>query len=182
VARRAGIGPVMRFDERWISEDQLALTASLAAGTNELSGEVVEIGAWQGLSAIPIANAIYPASLHVVDHWLGSEEHSPELKARNNYGIFLANMNEGTAGNFTVHKMGWRDWVTEWTLPIRFVHIDAAHTQEEVSDNIKALLPFAVPGAAFVGDDFGFPPVRAGVFSQFSSVYAKFNLWWTVIP
>jgi Methyltransferase domain len=171
----------VRFDERWIGEGQLALLASLAAGTNGLPGEVIEIGAWQGLSAVPLANAVHPDGLHVVDHWLGSEEHPPDLKARDNYGIFLANMREGTAGNFTVHKTGWRDWVKEWTAPVRFVHIDAAHTQEEVSDNIAALLPFAVPGAVFAGDDFGFPPVRAGVLSQFSSVYVKFNMWWTVI-
>jgi methyltransferase family protein len=171
----------MRFDECWISEEQLAFTAKLAAGTSSLAGEAIEIGAWQGRSAIPIANAIHPASLHVVDHWLGSEEHSAELKARDNYGIFLANMSEGTAGNFTVHKMGWRDWIKQWTEPVRFVHIDAAHTREEVSDNIGALLPFAVPGAVFAGDDWGFEPVRAGVAGHFSRVYVTCNLWWTVI-
>ena len=181
----------MRFDEQWTTGEQLAFTAELAAGTNGLPGEVIEVGTWQGLSAIPIANAVHPAVLHVVDHWLGDE---PEVLAaglgigrefaasRDNYGIFLANIAEGTAGNVQVHKMGWREFAAQWTLPFRFLHIDATHSRREVSDNIAALLPFAVPGAVFAGDDWEQSEgVRAGVCEHFPEPMTRFNLWWAAL-
>jgi hypothetical protein len=181
----------VRFDERWISDEQLALTAELAAQTAGLPGEVIEIGTWQGLSAIPIANAVHPAVLHVVDHWLGDEPEalatvggiSPEFAAaRDNYGIFLANVAEGTAGNVKVHKMGWREFAADWAEPVRFLHLDASHSRKELSDSIAALLPFAVPGAVFAGDDWNHPPdTQAAVREHFTDVNARFNMWWVVL-
>jgi hypothetical protein len=171
----------VRLDEIWIDPAQLRRTADLAASTAHLPGEAVEIGTWQGNSAVVLANAIAPAILHVVDHWKGCLTIPPEQVARDNYGIFLANMAEATAGNFRVWKMGWRDWVKQWDLPIRFLHLDAEHTVEEVSDNIAALLPFAVPGAVFAGDDYDWLTVREGVHQQFAEVQTAGPLWWKVI-
>lgn len=175
----------MRFDERWTSDEQLTAITDLVAKTSELPGEVIEIGTWQGLSAIPIANAIHPDTLHVVDHWLGDEGISgidPEVVKRDNYGIFLNNIKEGTAGNVWVHKMGWREFAKDWELPIRFLYIDAAHTRKEVSDNIAVLLPFAVPGAIIAGDDWQHPPVREGVGEHFHKVWVQLHkLWWVQI-
>lgn len=171
----------MRFDERWISDPQLEFTAALAKSTGHLAGEVVEIGTWQGLSAIPIANAVHPAALHVVDHWLGDEAIRPELTARDNYGIFRDNIKEGTAGNVIVWKMDWKEFVKIWDRPIRFLHLDAAHTTDEVSANIAALLPHAVDGAVFCGDDWAWETVRAGVHQHFPEVNSGEDMWWTVI-
>jgi hypothetical protein len=171
----------VRFDETWIHPGQLAVTAALAASTAGLSGEVVEIGTWQGWSAIPIANAVAPSVLHVVDHWLGDEHIAPELTARDNYSIFLDNMAEGTAGNYQVWKMDWREFAGQWDKPVRFLHLDAAHTADEVSDNLAAIIPHAVPGAIFCGDDFSWPSVQAGVARQFEEINATGSLWWVKI-
>jgi hypothetical protein len=174
----------LRFDERWISDEQLHALAGLAIGTDGLPGEVIEIGTWQGLSAIPLAAAVYPAELHVVDHWLGDppgQGIAPGLAARDNYGIFLANISEGTRGNVTVWKMGWRQFAAQWDKPIRFLHLDATHTTREVSDTIAAFRPLIVPGGIFAGDDWGWPPLEAGVREQFrdEAVSTRFGtLWW----
>jgi hypothetical protein len=180
----------MRFDEYWIGPAQLALTAALARSTNGLTGEVIEVGTWQGLSAIPIAGAVAPATLHVVDHWLGDAPEAGEYGiqahrvARDNYGVFLSNVRESRLTNIEVHKMGWQEFITlDWDdKPIRFVHIDASHTADEVAGNIKAFLPFAVPGAVFCGDDYGFEQVQEGVARHFPLVNSsEGKLWWTVL-
>jgi hypothetical protein len=182
----------VHFDEQWMSPAQIAVLAGLAQSTSHLPGEVVEVGTWQGWSAVPLANAIVPAFLHVVDHWEGDGPESaaagiginPELVKRDNYGIFQANIAEGTAGNVITWKMGWRKFAELWDKPIRFLHLDAAHTTQEVSDNLAALLPRAVPGAIFAGDDWDFPTVAAGVREQFTDdrINVQFNkLWWVVL-
>src|SRR5271170_5698627 len=178
----------LTFNEYWIGPAQLALTAALARSTDGQPGEVVEVGTWQGLSAIPIARAVAPAVLHVVDHWQGDapeagsygiERHRVE---RDNYGTFLANVADALVTNIEVHKQGWREFAAEWDKPIRFVHIDASHTSDEVSGNIEAFLPFAVEGTIFCGDDYGFPQVSEGVHRQFETVHSSENkLWWKVI-
>lgn len=184
----------MRFDECWISEDQLTALAFLAASTNNLHGEAIEIGAWQGRSAIPVANAVYPGILHAVDSWTGSDD--PEavaadqalsrefVSSRDNYGIFLGNIAEGTRGNICVHKMDWREFAHQWTGSVRFLHIDATHTAREVSDNIAAFLPFATAGAIFAGDDYSrkYPGVIEGVHQHFPDVRTGPDaLWWATI-
>lgn len=176
----------LSFDEYWIGPAQLALTAALARSTTGLPGEVIEVGTWQGLSAIPIARAVAPATLHVVDHWLGDGEAAvgidPSKTERDNYGIFLSNLREAHVTNVRVHKMGWREFAKEWDQPIRFLHIDATHSADEVADNIAALLPYAASHAVFCGDDYGFPEVSEGVHRQFPIVNSSENkLWWKVI-
>jgi hypothetical protein len=182
----------MRFDECWISTEQLELTTQLAAGTNDLPGEAIEVGVYQGRSAIPIANAVYPSTLHAVDNWQGGRDNPEAVAAgitqtdreldRDNHGIFLANVAEGTKGNVEVWKMDWRDFAERWTKPVRFLHIDATHTAREVSDNIEAFLPYAVKGAVFCGDDYTFGRVREGVEKCFPNVNSGPSaLWWVKI-
>jgi hypothetical protein len=179
----------LRYDEEWMSQPQINVLAALAQSTGLLDGSAVEIGTWQGRSAIPIANAIRPRILHVVDHWEGDGPESvaagqairPELVARDNYRIFLDNIAEGTLGNVHVWKMGWREFAERWAGPISFLHLDADHTTAEVDDNLAAVLPYAVPGAIFAGDDWDWPTVQAGVRRHFTDeqLNVQFNkLWW----
>jgi hypothetical protein len=182
----------LQFTEEWMSQGQLDVLAALAQSTGYLDGAAIEIGTWQGRSAIPIANAIRPRVLHVVDHWQGDDPEGlaqglgidPELVKRDNYGIFKANIAEGTDGNVQVWKMDWREFAAKWDQPIRFLHLDASHTRQEVADNITALLPYAVPGAIFAGDDWNWPTVEAGVRQAFPgrAISEQFNkLWWVVL-
>ncbi len=161
---------------------QTAELAALAASTSHLHGEVVEIGTWEGWSAIPIAHAIMPASLHVVDHWQGDGAAiPPELVARDNYGTFMANVAEAGV-NVVVHKMGWREWASAWDKPIRFLHLDGDHKTGEVADNIEFVLPFMVPGGILAGDDWDWPTVEAGILRHLprpqNIMWDK--LWWVV--
>lgn len=180
------------FNEEWMGQDQLNVLAALAQSTGYLDGEAVEIGTWQGRSAIPIANAIRPRVLHVVDHWKGDDPEAvaagrgirPELVDRDNFGIFTANVAEATDGNVQVWRMDWREFAAKWDQPLSFLHLDASHTTKAVSDNLAALLPHAVPGAIFAGDDWDWPEVAAGVRQHFTDqqLSVQFNkLWWVVL-
>ena len=181
----------MRFDTFWINDGQLHELTVLAAGTNDLPGEVIEVGVYQGRSAIPLANAVYPTTLHAVDNWQGGLDdpeavalgivQTPDELSRDNRGIFLENIAEGARGNIKVHDMDWREFTEQWTSPVRFLHIDATHTANQVSDNIAALLPFAVPGAIFAGDDYTYSGVREGVSRHFPEVNESGALWWVKI-
>ena len=172
----------MHYDERWMGDEQTAELGRLAGSTNHLEGAVVEIGTWQGLSAIPIARAVDPAPLHIVDHWQGDGASiPPDMVARDNYGIFMANVAESGV-RVVVHKMDWREWAAGWTDPIRFLHMDAAHTTVEVADNIAAVLPLMVAGGILAGDDWDWPDVEAGIRQHLPQPEVRFDkLWWVTL-
>lgn len=181
-----------RFDEAWMGQGQLDMLGTLAAQTNVLDGECIEFGVWQGRSAVPIANAVAPATLHLVDHWQGDnlcpeaiakgECIRPELVERDNKGICIANMDEATAGNYKVWEMDWRDFIKQWDKPVRFVHLDAGHTEDEATGNIEAIVPFMVPGAVLAGDDYDWPGVQATVNRLYPGANVLWNkLWWVIL-
>jgi predicted O-methyltransferase YrrM len=174
----------LRFDEVWMSREQRVALADLARSTSKLQGAVIEIGTWQGLSAIPIANAIAPADLHVVDHWRGSSDIPAELSSRDNFSIFMDNVGKGTQGNICVHVKDWHEFADEWQGPIRFIHLDAEHTQEEVQAQVDWALPFMVKGGIIAGDDYNWIEVRKGVLEMFPGREINvrwFKLWWVEI-
>ena len=157
----------MRFDDVWMPAWQLNKLCELAIMSSPV-GEAIEIGVYQGLSAISIANAIYPATLHAVDHWEGSTDFRPEMLARDNYGIFLSNIAEGVRGNIQIHKQDWSEFAHlwsdhNWDSKIGFLHLDAEHTRNEVYDQIKAFLPYMAEGSNMAGDDYNWPGVHEGV-------------------
>ena len=170
----------MRFDDVWMQNWYLNKLCELAIKAGP-AGAAIEIGVHQGMSAIPVANAIYPATLHAVDHWEGSTDFTPEMLARDNYSIFLSNIAEGARGNIQVHKQDWPDFALDWTGPVGFLHLDAEHTKTEVFDQIKAFLPYMAEGSILAGDDYDWPGVHEGVRSHFEyqHVHAMGNkLWW----
>jgi hypothetical protein len=175
----------MRFDEVWMGQWQLDDLANLADMTEGTPGEAVEVGTWQGLSAIPIANAIYPRLLHVVDHWQGSTDIPSRLSDRDNYSIFMANVAEAVPGNnVCVHKQGWREFIDQWDKAVSFLHLDAEHTADEVASQISSFLPFMPKGSILSGDDWNWPGVQAGVYQHFPRDIIRirgWKLWWIQI-
>ena len=170
----------MRFDDVWMQPWQLERLAELARDSRG-DGEFIEIGTHQGLSAIPIANAIYPATLHVVDHWKGSTDFKPYMLERDNYVIFMKNILDGTQGNIQVHRQDWRDFALGWESPVRFLHLDAEHTEAEVLCQIGTFRPYMAEGSILAGDDYNWPEVRSSVQTHFTQrqVHILSNkLWW----
>ena len=152
------------FHENWYSEKQCYDLVSLVNNVNKLSGNIIEIGCWEGKSAIHIANNCYPNILICNDTWLGNiqesiitgQTHITELicKERDVYGTFITNMNTLTKQNYMVVKKDCIEWLNEYNEPIKFIHIDASHEYESVFETIKLALPKMVNGGIICGDDF----------------------------
>jgi len=173
----------MHFDEIWTPPWQQQRLADLVQETKGLKGEVIEIGTHQGLSAIPIAEAIAPVILHVVDHWKGSPDIPREISDRNNYSIFIANLLDSKTNNICIHQQDWRDFAEDWHDQIRFLYLDAAHTQREVTDQITHFKSYMVVGGIIAGDDYGWPEVQKAVRASFpfdQINVEKDKLWWTI--
>lgn len=174
----------MRFDNIWMQSWQLEMLAQLATDSWD-DGEAIEIGVYQGLSAISIAKAIYPKTLHAVDHWNGSTDFTQEMIDQDNFDIFIKNITdvEAVPNNITIHRQDWRDFALHWTDPIRFLHLDAEHTKDEVSAQVSAFLPYMAKGSILAGDDFNWPGVREGIFASGRfmprEIHVMHNkLWW----
>lgn len=170
----------MKFDEDWFCQESQDALADLARQTDDVPGAIVEVGCWQGRSTLALANAVAPEWVYAVDTWQGSAgEISSDLAAeRDVFAEFLENIRELGQGNIAPMKMDWREWFSRNRQQIRFLHIDAEHSFDEVYDNIKAALPWMSPGSIICGDDATHPPVRDAVLRFFPDAQVKATLWW----
>jgi len=187
------------FHEDWYSAAQQEALARLARQTVErrIPGAFVEVGCWEGRSTIAIANAIWPAQLRCVDHWLGDLDDprkggvTQELAAsRPVYQQFIVNMDAHTRGNYAVYRMDWQSFIALSSAPklFAFVHIDGSHDRTSVRKNLEAFLPHMSPGAVFCGDDWLQHDVRHGVLDVFPAHQVHTGqqvgcpqFWWTTL-
>jgi len=175
----------MTFREQWFSDASVRALVKLFNRTRRLDGRIVEVGCWEGRSTCHLINAAWPYNVQAVDTWAGSPgEISRDLattRSRNVYVTFEQNVAELTRGNVTVHREDWRSYFERDRTPIRFLHIDATHTYDEVADNIAAAVPLMVPGGIISGDDAHHPPVWDAAVDQLGSVNRDASLWWKEI-
>lgn len=120
----------------------------------------VELGAWLGSSAIPIAKMIekWDGHLVCVDHYKGSDSFPKELMekmgrapadfARNlhRYGVFNCSLR---VGDSTKEANTFDD------KSIDFVYVDADHTFEGCLRDLQAWYPKLKKGGLMAGDDYG---------------------------
>lgn len=175
----------MTFREEWFGTHSQQALVQLYERVADLTGAVVEVGCWEGRSTVALANACHPETLHAVDTWRGSPgEISAKLaEERDVHATFLDNIAELTNGNVTPHRMGWRDYFALnhcQSTPIKFLHIDAEHSYEEVRDNITAALSLMVRGGIICGDDNHHPPVQQAVVDTLGDAGVMATLWYWV--
>jgi len=120
-------------------------------------GILVELGAWKGRSShflVSKAKEKSPhISVHIVDTWLGSPEHSME-QAQNLYEKFLANM-ESLEGFYIAHRMTTSEAASLFDDgSLDGVFIDADHTYEAVKKDIQNWMPKVRKGGIFAGHDY----------------------------
>lgn len=170
----------MNFHEDWYGPSGIMALRAAYVRTFGVEGRIIEVGCWEGRSTIGLARACHPEIVHAVDTWEGSPgEVSAELAAqRDVYAQFLENIGSATAGNVVPFRMDWRTYFAQESGPIRFLHIDATHTYDEVKANIEAALPDLVVGGVICGDDRHHPPVAQAVFDVLGAYQFESNLWW----
>jgi predicted O-methyltransferase YrrM len=153
-----------KFHENWYCDNQIRELSRLLQKTKQLSGNIIEVGCWEGKSTSYIARSCYPEIVICNDTWLGNvseslctgKTHVTELilKERDVYKCFIKNMNSLTKGNYEVVKKDCLEWLKSYNEPIKFIHIDASHEFENVYKTIKLVLPKIVKGGIICGDDF----------------------------
>jgi predicted O-methyltransferase YrrM len=126
----------------------------------------VELGTWQGASAIPVARSIrrWGGTITCVDTWGGEVDGTHDRQqpwmllscARN---IALG----GVSGNIRLIPATTAEAAAWWTEPIDYLYIDADHSYDGVVADLYSWVPFVKPGGLLLGDDYGntlFPGVK----------------------
>ncbi len=130
----------------------------------ELIGDVVEIGSWQGRSTSFLARAVSSSqngTFYAVDHFQGNLGKENFYIVGNNdlsdlENNFLSNMERiGLADSVRLLNMTNEQAEKEIReINIRFLFIDGDHTREGVEKDIELFFPKLMPGSIVVFDDF----------------------------
>jgi len=153
---------ISRAIEGMISPDSGKLLYALCVAQAE-SGNVVEVGSWQGRSTSFLARATSHSGngkFFAIDHFLGNEgkEASYVVGAKD-----LSDLRRGFEDN--MRSVGLWDHVTLLDMPnteaaslvsgpVRFLFIDGDHTEAGVEADISLFWPLLTPNAIVVFDDF----------------------------
>lgn len=127
----------------------------------------VELGTWQGASAIPVARSIrrWGGRLTCVDTWGGSVDGNPTSLQPWMLLSCVRNMAQaGVSGNIRLIPCTTHDAAPWWTDPIDYLYVDADHSYEGVLADLRAWVPHVKPGGLILGDDYDsaiFPGVKA---------------------
>lgn len=172
------------FHEDWMSGGQALYLGQLARHAPD--GAFVEIGAWEGRSAITLCQMVAPRIVTVIDHWRGNtdegerHESTQIAKERDVFVTFRENMLRCTGGNYVIRRQSWQRAMATWDAPIAFLHLDASHDRESVRDCLIAVKPYLVDGAILCGDDAYAESVRLGVADVFPTADVIGGRMWMV--
>jgi predicted O-methyltransferase YrrM len=126
----------------------------------------VELGTWQGASAIPVARAIrrWGGTITCIDTWGGTVEGDATTTQPWMLLACVRNMTQaGVVGNMRLIPCSTLEAARWWTEPIDYLYVDADHSYEGVLADLRAWVPHVKPGGLILGDDYDselFPGVK----------------------
>lgn len=137
-----------KFEENWFTYPNVY---RLMVDRCEPNGTIVELGAWKRRSSsflvVEAKNKSPNINIHIVDTWLGSEEHTKEMKD-NLYQKFKSNMSR-LDGLYQAHRMTTDEAVSLFEdASLDAVFIDADHSYGAVKKDIANWMPKVRNGAA----------------------------------
>lgn len=168
------------FTEDWFSDDNCKTLQDLYYRTERITGDIVEVGCWEGKSTCALANACWPLNVRAVDTWRGSPGEDSERLAseRDVYAEFRRNIVARTNMNVWPYQMTWQSYFETHRDRVKFCFIDAAHTYDQVRGNIETVLPLLVDHGVICGDDAHHPPVWNAAADVLGSVWrCGTNMW-----
>lgn len=143
---------------------QTAFSLYMLCYLQELSGDVVEIGSWQGYSTSFLANAVRDSGngvLHAIDHFRGNAGKEQFYVVDN---PDLSDLRQGFENN--LRRLGLWDAVHLLDMPneeavrhlggvkVRLLFIDGDHSKAGVENDIRLFFPLVQTGGIVVFDDF----------------------------
>jgi predicted O-methyltransferase YrrM len=136
----------MTFVEEWYSTRALNALRDAALDARSVEGMAVEVGSWEGRSALQLAPIFAPRVLICVDHWQGTPRSEAAFEAFRRNTVHVENL--------ITCRQDWRHWTQTAVGQCAFVHLDADHSYETVRDQIAAFLPRMAPGGVLCGHDY----------------------------
>ena len=148
----------------------------------EMSGDVVEIGSWQGRSSSFLARAVKESkngNFYAIDHFKGNEGkeqlYAVDGKLSSLKVNFKANMKAFGLSDI-VNLLDMINYEAAKEIEdhtIRFLFIDGDHTKQGVSKDIELFFPMFKKGSIVVFDDYfeGFP----GLIEAVDKAMVKYN-------
>lgn len=121
----------------------------------------VELGTWQGASAVPVARAIqrWGGTLTCVDTWSGQlNEDGGTLVGKAPVMLLScarAMVDAGVGANVRLIPSMTGAAAVVWSEPIDFLYIDADHSYLGVWQDLVGWVPHVRPRGLIVGDDYG---------------------------
>lgn len=128
----------------------------------------VELGTWQGASAIPVARAIrrWGGTVTCVDTWAGDVHQPASVRPSAPWMLVSCarNMFEaGVGAHVRLIPCSTGEAAAAFDQPIDWLYIDADHSYDGARADLAAWAPLVTPGGLILGDDYGhrlFPGVR----------------------
>jgi len=123
----------------------------------------VELGTWQGASAIPVARSIarWGGTLTCVDTWSGDLNDDGGSPAGKHPIMLMGCAREivdaGVGANVRLIPAMTVDAAKFWSEPIDFLYVDADHSYTGVWCDLVAWVPHVKSGGLIVGDDYEHP-------------------------
>jgi predicted O-methyltransferase YrrM len=121
----------------------------------------VELGTWQGASAVPVARMIarWGGTLSCVDTWSGQLDENggslPDKMPVMLMGCARTMVEAGVGATVRLIPATTAAAARTWSDPIDFLYIDADHGYEGVLADLEAWVPHVRRGGLIVGDDYG---------------------------
>ena len=113
----------------------------------------VELGANRGCSAIATARVLsqWGGVLTCVDQWVPDGKHLCDVQT------FMLNLQQASITNVRIAHGRTEVIAAGWTNPIDYLYIDADHTYEAVTSDLRAWWPHLKTGGLIAGDDYEDP-------------------------
>lgn len=138
---------------------------------------IVEVGSWQGRSAVAMATNT-KGNVLAVDTWLGTPEDGHfKLLADKPEDWLFEEFKRNADGIPNLRWLRGKSVDVARSLPqvpqFDMIFIDAAHDYENVKADIKAWIPLLLPGGLFAGHDADFG--RPGVIKALREIFPKYH-------
>lgn len=164
------------FTEGWCTDLEKSAIEHSYSRVADLDGLCIEIGCFEGRSAVFTANLIAPNTLICIDPWEPVEYAPYEVKVYNERPIFehfKNNISKGTEGNVRICQMPYEQWFAENVEEleekgIKYLYLDGPHGYEDVQLGLETVLPYMAPGSVLIGDDYDDHIVASAVNDYFN--------------
>ena len=148
------------------------------------SGCCVEVGSWAGTSALRLSKVF--DRVYCVDHFLGNahdelSDISAGYSQEDVFGAFCRNVGSKLMNGIYPCVGTSRQWAAVWQFQVDLVFLDAEHTYEAVSEDIRVWLPHVKTGGILCGHDYtsDFPMLAVAVQHSFGRDFSSLGrIWW----